>query len=228
MEPIPERPQRLTETVYARIREAIVTSEIPPGAPATEAGLAERLAVSKTPVREALVRLAYVGFVVPEGRRGLYVVSPSLESIRSAYEVRIALEAQAVRLAAVRRTDQQATDIARIARESLDAVEAGDRPAFRARDREFHLAVADAAQNQRLANVVTDYVDLANTLRRRDVPQVDNSRECAGHHVRIADAIAVHDPDVAERTLKVHLSKVQQLVEDGFRQTGQRAAVSYA
>ncbi|MEQ3553474.1 GntR family transcriptional regulator [Pseudonocardia nematodicida] len=228
MQPIPERPQRLTETVYTRIREAIVASELSPGAAVTEAGLAEQLAVSKTPVREALVRLAYVGFVVPEGRRGLNVVSPSLESIRSAYEVRIALEAQAVRLAAERRTEAEADEVARLAQESLDAVGQGDRPAFRALDRTFHLAIASATHNPRLANVVADYVDLANTLRRRDAPQVDNSRECAGHHVRIAEAVTVHDPDAAERTLRLHLSKVQALVEDGFRAAAGRAVASYA
>lgn len=224
LDPIPARLTSLTETVYERIRTAIVTRQIPPGEQVTEAGLGVQLAVSKTPVREALVRLAYIGFVEPGPRRGLRVVTPSLPAIRAAYEVRAGLEAQSVRLASLRRGDSEAGDIANLAQSSFDAVRDGDVTAFRELDRRFHLAIADAAGNARLGSLVRDYVDLVATLRLRDVPQVDNSLECAQHHVSIAAAITERTPDAAEQRLREHLSKVQSLVEAGFSRRNAEAA----
>ncbi|MFI6574166.1 GntR family transcriptional regulator [Nocardiopsis sp. NPDC050513] len=221
LEPIPSRPAGLTETVYARIREAIVTSRIAPGEQVTEAKLAERLGVSKTPVREALVRLAHVGFVEPEGRRGLRVPVPSAESIRSAYEVRAALETQTARLAAQRRTDDEAAEITRLAEASRASAEAADLAGFRAHDQRLHAAIAAASGNRPLAHLVTDYLDLVTTLRRRDAPEVDNSSECAAQHVRIAAAIAAHAPDDAERHMRAHLAKVQAMVEAGLGARGE-------
>lgn len=225
LDPIPRRPASLTETVYARVREAIVTSRIPPGAQVTEAGLADELGVSKTPVREALVRLAHIGLVEPETRRGMRVVRPSVHAIRDAYEVRTALEAQTVRLAAQRREDAEAEEITRLARASLEAVEAGDRAGFVSYDQQFHLAIAGASGNRQLRILVADYIDLANTLRRRDVPEAGDSLECAREHVLIAEAIAERNVETAHRRLREHLTNVQYMVEDGFARASESTAV---
>src|ERR1700716_2927871 len=94
------RPESLSEVVYETIRDAIVNRTIPPGVRVTEAGLAKQLNVSKTPVREALLRLREIGLIEPSGVRGGRIILPSPTSIRQAYEVRLALETFAAEAAA--------------------------------------------------------------------------------------------------------------------------------
>src|ERR1035437_699214 len=87
LEAIDLRRHSLTEQVYDAIRDAIVSKALPPGIRLSEAALAEKFGVSKTPVREALLRLGAVGLVESEGN-ATRVVTPSRDRIRHAYEVR--------------------------------------------------------------------------------------------------------------------------------------------
>ena len=96
------RPDSLTDAVYEAIRRGIIDRRLAPGSPVTEAALAEQLGVSKTPVREALLRLKDIGVIEPNGRRGGRVVQLSEVSVRRAYEVRDALEPYAAGRAAER------------------------------------------------------------------------------------------------------------------------------
>src|SRR3954464_1071179 len=96
------RPDSLTDAVYEAIRRGIIDRRLPPGGPVTEAALAAQLGVSKTPVREALLRLKDAGVIEPNGRRGGRVVQRSEAAIRRAYEVREALESYAAGRAAER------------------------------------------------------------------------------------------------------------------------------
>jgi DNA-binding GntR family transcriptional regulator len=102
LQPIAVRPETLSERVYEAIREAIVSRRLVPGERVTETAVAAQLSVSKTPVREALLRLEHVGLVITETCRGVSVVRASPSIIREAFEYRLALEVEACRLAAVR------------------------------------------------------------------------------------------------------------------------------
>src|SRR5437588_5950231 len=96
------KPESLTDVVYETIREAIINRVIAPGSRLTEAALADQLNVSKTPVREALLKLRQIGLVEPNGRRGGRVTLPSRSSIQHAYEARRALESFAAEIVAER------------------------------------------------------------------------------------------------------------------------------
>jgi len=97
-----EARERLADVVYETIRDRIMDKTLPPGERVTESGIAEQLGVSKTPVREALLRLRRIGVIEPDGVRGGRVVRPSRSAIREAYEIREALEVFAVRSVAER------------------------------------------------------------------------------------------------------------------------------
>jgi DNA-binding GntR family transcriptional regulator len=144
------------------------------------------------------------------------VITPSLESIRAAYEVRTALEVQTTRQAAERRTEEEYHEIETFGRMSLDVIKQGDQEAFRTFDRRFHLAIAGAAGNRRLADLLADYLDLTSTLRYHDTPRLEHSVECALQHMEIADAIRDRSANRAEHRLREHIAKVQALVEEGF------------
>src|ERR1700761_2117542 len=164
LEPLGARPGSLTEIVFGRTRDAITSKALAPGSRVSESSLAGMLHVSKTPVREALLRLCYVGLVEPT-TRGLRVVLPNSTIIRNAYEVRIGLETVAAQLAATRATDEQRAAIIAAASSSLQFARAEDSEGFAHWDREFHLSVAAASGNDLLAKAVEDSVTLAFTLR---------------------------------------------------------------
>jgi DNA-binding GntR family transcriptional regulator len=218
--PIAFRSETLSEKVYEAIREAIDSRRLPPGERVTEASLASQLSVSKTPVREALLRLEQVGLVQADGSRGASVVQASPSVIRDAFEYRLALEVEAARLAAARADEASIAAIAHLADVSLVAARRQDRPAFLLSDRKFHLEIADAAGNARLAAGVRDAMDLTGALRSRDAIDTQNSVACAERHVDIAEAIRRRAEDEVSTLIRNHLKSVQELVVKGFIRDG--------
>lgn len=216
LEPLEARTETLSERAYANLRNAIVSRELQPGARVTEAGLARQLSVSKTPVREALLRLEQVGLVESVGS-GVRVIVPSSERIRESFELRTALEVQAARLAATRAGAHDREQIEQLAHASYEAAERNDRVQFRSLDHRFHRHIAVAADNTRIQRAIDDVLDLVSALRNRDVPAADASTDCALQHVAVARAIADGDAARAELELRAHLDKVCQLVLGMFR-----------
>jgi DNA-binding GntR family transcriptional regulator len=206
----------LSDRVFEAIRDAIVRKSLPPGSRLTEAGLAEQFNVSKTPVREALVRLRQVGLIEPMGRRGGRVIRPSGDAIQYAYEVREALECYTARVAGERATDEQRREIMAAARHSLAGAKAGDLDQFRRADVAFHAGVQAVAANPRLAAQLDDVFALIVTLRHRDTPDRQESTQCGHAHVAVAKAIAAGDADAAEREMRAHVRHVQGFVLAAF------------
>jgi DNA-binding GntR family transcriptional regulator len=208
--------ESLSDRVFEAIRAAIMQKSLPPGSRLTEAGLAQQFKVSKTPVREALVRLRQVGLIEPEGRRGGRVIRPSREAILWAYETREALECLTARTAAERASDAQRSEILAAAQQSLGGARAGDLAEFRRADGEFHASVKAVSGNPRLSALLDDVFALIVTLRQRDTPDRDESTECGHAHVAIAEAIAAGDADAAEREMRAHVRHVKGFVSAAF------------
>jgi len=207
-----EAPERLADMVYETIRQSIMDKTLAPGVRVTESGIAEQLGVSKTPVREALLRLRRIGVIEPDGVRGGRVIKPSRGAIREAYEVREALEVFAVRSVAGRIGGNDLERICDAAARSLERAEHGDQAGFRESDFAFHDAIADAAANPRLKELIEDVFTLIGTLRQRDFPDSRWPVDCARGHVRIADAIARRDVEGAEAAAREHIRQVERYV----------------
>jgi DNA-binding GntR family transcriptional regulator len=224
---LPTRPESLSDVVYETIRDAIVNRTIPPGARVTETGLAKQLDVSKTPVREALLKLREIGLIEPHGARGGRVVLPSPIAIRNAYEARLALEMFAAQTAARRASADDKARIEAIALACLERAEAGDLDGFKAYDAEFHEAVVRSTDNPRLVSMVIDTVALVTALRRRDVPRAQISIECARAHVGIAAAITAGDDDAAASKMAEHLRHVEACVLASMLDEGSEIPVAH-
>lgn len=209
---VAERPETLTEIVLETIRNAIVNHDLPAGARVTEADLARQLNVSKTPVREALLRLREIGLIEPDERRGGRIVRPSRRAISDAYEVREALETYAAATAAERGDKRAVRAIVRLADRSLTAARAGDLVNFRLADDQLHRAIASCTGNERLTVSVEQSLFLVSVLRRRDVPGTAASVECAEDHVEVAKALCTRDVEVAARAMACHIRRVAELV----------------
>jgi DNA-binding GntR family transcriptional regulator len=209
---LPHKPESLADVVYETIREAIINRVIPPGSRLTEAALAEQLNVSKTPVREALLKLRQIGLVEPSGRRGGRVTLPSRRSIQHAYEARRGLESFAAEIVAERGGAADIKLIRDAASRCLAAAEAGDFAGFRHWDMQFHDRIGEATGNPRLCELLNDSFAVVMALRRRDVPRAEGSVACARAHVQIAKAIARHDPDAAGKAMREHVHQVEGYV----------------
>lgn len=215
-------PESVSQLTFEAIRDAIVDKELPPGGAVTEADLAEQLGVSKTPVREALLRLREIGLIEGDGRRGARVVRPSHDAIVNAFEMRWALEPALAGLTAVRATDEQRQEVRHAATRSLEAARARAVGEFRRWDRTFHAHVADAAASPGLAGLSKNALDLSAVLRARDFPRSGDSVKCAQQHVEIADAIERDDEASAHRLAAEHVEDVLRLV---LKDTAQDPAV---
>lgn len=211
LEPVADRPRSLSDIAFDRIRNAIVRRTLEPGTRVSESMLGEMLQVSKTPVREALLRLCHVGLVEPT-TRGLRVVLPNKDIIRDAYEVRTGLESTAAKLAAERATAEQRQLVTEAARKSLEFARNGDSGGFAEWDMAFHTSVADSSGNKLLAKAVGDSVVLAFTLRSRDVPTADDSVHCGRQHVQLAKSIKTGKADLAGQQMLDHIAEVTKFV----------------
>jgi DNA-binding GntR family transcriptional regulator len=215
LDPIGKRPESLTERVYVSIREAIISRKLKPGDRVTEASLARQLHVSKTPVREALLQLEYIG-LIESGSSGDRVVLPSYESIRGAYDVRIGLEVQVTRILAVHGDRDTMARAETYAQSCLAAAQEHDRVAYRAHERSFHSALAVATRNRLLTKLVDDTYDLTSALRHRDTATTQDTLDLAEQHLVIVQAAMAGDEAKAADQMRDHLLRTQRMVVEAF------------
>lgn len=197
----------LTQRATDLIRRAILQGTLVPGEAVGVRDLARRINVSPTPIREALFHLSAIGLVEFEpGRVRIAAATP--QALKDAFELREALEGMAARLAAMRRTEEEAEGIARLAVESGKAAKAGDRDAFREYDFQFHRAIGRAARSDQVERYLSNALDLAFTLRNlRSTGKTFTARSAPLHKV-IADAIKRRQPDKAEAASREHVREV--------------------
>ena len=206
-----ERPKLIGEIVLERIRDLIVDKQLVPGQRVSENGLAARLKVSKTPVREALLQLRTVGLVTSENG-ALHVVRPSPRLVQQAYEVRAGLESLTAALAATRADEDELAAITEAANQSNVRAQADDIGGFRANDRMFHWLVASASKNDLAARQVMNYRDLCQALRQRDVMTDQVSRVCGQAHLDIAAAMRSHEAERSRDLMAEHILYVMARV----------------
>lgn len=136
---------------YAVLKEQILTCQLPPGASLNEGRLAEQLGVSKTPIREALAMLSHEGFVEVLPRQGYRVTELTLADIQEIFNLRLLLEPAAAALAAQRATADQLQALRLLADEDGEVDTNEGFAAFISQGREFHVRLAEASGNRRLA-----------------------------------------------------------------------------
>jgi DNA-binding GntR family transcriptional regulator len=204
-----------SDLAYEGIKQRILENRYPPGHHVLERELVETFGMSRTPIREALIRLQKEGLIEVLPRRGMRVVSLSPDDMREIYEVLTFLEMAAVDLLARRAPEAVSLDALESLTRSMDeALAADDLDAWAAADEAFHRELLQECGNRRLAAIAATVTDQAHrarliTLRLRPRP-VDS----ATAHRRVLEAIKVGDADGARRRHYRHRMGVASTLVD--------------
>lgn len=198
----------LSEDVYWQLRREIVRGELRPNQPLAEIDIAERLNVSRTPVRESMQRLAADGLVISRRRRW-QVYEHSKREIEEIYEVRLALEGYAARLASQRISDAQIEELARL----RDPGAAGGQLTARVEHNEiFHNRLVTIAGNARLASMLAHNRNFAFNRQVASLYTPDDLAVSAAQHARLVEAVLARDGDAAERTAREHIQSALEII----------------
>lgn len=196
----------VADLAYERIRGLVLSGELAPGTRLGQVELAERLGISRTPVREALRRLGGEGLVEGYSHRGFRVTDLGLDAVLRRLEVRAILEPGIAALAAERRTGRD-LDLMRVAiadeEEARDGIEGHDA------SRRFHIALARASGNEELVRVIESLwlVEVGRRLLFRRSAEPDWQRTDASEHREVLAAVHERRAADAERLMARHVRR---------------------
>ncbi|GAA1190422.1 GntR family transcriptional regulator [Pseudonocardia alaniniphila] len=207
---------RQTEAVNAQVldalRAAVITGELQPGTLHSVQTLATQLGVSRTPVREALIKLSQQGMVRFERNRGVRVLQTSLHDLEEVFALRLLLEVPATRRACRQIDEAGRRELRRLHQAMERAARAGNEYRMWEHDRRFHLVLLQASGNLRLAT----YVDgLRDMVLRRGVSTVSRSRsldDIVAEHREVLDRIEARDVAGAAEAMRAHLLRTAELL----------------
>ncbi len=202
--------------IAAVLRDAILDGDLRPGAPLTETALAEQLAVSRAPVREAIRILAKEGLIDTEPYRGSRVRPVERRDVEEVYSLRGLHESFAVERI-VERCAPEAVDVLdEICERMRRHADGGDMRAVSAEDERFHRRMIALADHRLLAEIWDQL-----SLRVRQIMalrnlQIEDPHHVAENHVRIVEALRAKDLDLALERLRAHVREGTQLVIEGW------------
>lgn len=206
MEPKPQR-RTSPDGVYDRLRKKILDSELAPGSHILEQELAVMLGVSRTPIREAVIRLQNEGLLEIVPRHGVRIVPIAVSDMREIYDVLISLEPRAAELLAARgASPKELRQLEDACARMADSLARGEMEEWALADEEFHLGIVRLSNNRRLVDIVLNCWDQVHraryfTLRLRQHPQPSKSIE---EHYEIIEAVRRGDTSAAYGIYRRH------------------------
>jgi DNA-binding GntR family transcriptional regulator len=201
----------LADQAYYRIRELIVTLELPPGSLVSERELMEQLGLGRTPVREALRALARERLVVVYPRRGMFVSPVDVGDLAGLSEVRITLEGHAARLAAERATEAERAETITLLAE-LDESAAHDERTLIDLDQRLHRHVYRCAHNPFLEATLNEYYMLTLRIWFLALDRVVRLGDAIQEHRELLEAIRDRDPARAEDVMQRHVEGFERAI----------------
>ena len=206
----------ITKSMYQDLRHQIISMEIAPGADLDEQQLVKKFGVSRTPVREALIRLSAEGLVEIRKNRGATVTSLDLLTLQSIFEAGDLIEKAYMRLACLRRTDNDLSEINAI-RKTFDAdLKRKDISAMVDSNSRFHLRIAEAARNKYFVEsyrrILADHERIAQFWYSHNLQQPDESvnKKMSEQHLGLFEALKDRDIKKAEQVSMDHANLCKQ------------------
>jgi len=193
-----------SEEAYLRIRERIVSLDMPPGSVVNEGRLREELGIGRTPIREALQRLARENLVRSIPHRGTFVTDVNITDLARITEVRVLLEGHAARLAAERLSAADREALSRLV-EVLEEGPSLDQRELMRLDQRIHRQIYKAARNTFLEATLEQYFNLSLRLWYLVLDHEVGLREAIKEHVELLQAILAGDGARAEESMQRHV-----------------------
>jgi DNA-binding GntR family transcriptional regulator len=197
-------PRSQSEDAYLKIRDRILCLDLAPGSVVNETRLREELAIGRTPIREALQRLAHEKLVRSVPHRGTFVTDVNITDLARITEVRVVLESHAARLAAER---SNAADRSAM-HELLAALKSGaatDQRQLMRLDQQIHRQIYRSARNSFLESTLERYFNLSLRLWFLVLDHEVRLREAVDEHVALLEAVLAQDADLAESIMRRHV-----------------------
>ena len=228
----PTRYTALRDEVFESLVSAIVAERIPAGTRLIEAEIARQLRVSKTPIREAMIRLGRMGLVVYRPRRGTFVAEIGADNVRDIFVLRHLIEGHVTAEAAKRVTDAELAELARIVDDMASAVQRADAHSTSDLDIAFHERIYELSESLIFLNVwstIRDRVRLwhriAGRITRQQLPTGLTSDRL---HQEILDALRLRSPRRAEDAARTHIERGYRMLGLGSMDDGAPAGDSRA
>lgn len=209
--------QSQTDSALSRLREAILTGEIAPGAKLVQEELAARFNMSRIPLREALRTLEGEGLVVSAPRKGVRCRALEVKDVDDLYTLRLAIERLTVRAAAARYIDFRPQTAALALKAERIAGSMDRRPLFHL-DRAFHDEIAAASENSHLVRTLSQSWSQIMRAMNYYFKVEAYPQKVWDEHRMIAHAIVVGDPDRAEHLIETHITSSRDILLRGLRE----------
>ena len=194
-----------SEEAYLRIRERIISLDMPPGSVVNESRLRQELKIGRTPIREALQRLARENLVRSIPHRGTFVTDVNITDLARITEVRVVLESHAARLAAERLSTSDRDSFAQL----LELLEDGpglDQRQLMRLDQQIHREIYRAARNQFLESTLERYFNLSLRLWYLVLDREVGLRQAVEEHAELLRAILAGDGPGADDSMRRHVT----------------------
>lgn len=202
----------LRDVVFKTLRQAILTGEFMPGERLMEISLANRLGVSRTPVREAIRKLELEGLVVMIPRKGAAVARITVSDLKDVLEVRCHLEEFAASIACERIDDEEIQELTVALKAFEDAIKVKNLKLIAERDVEFHDVIFKATKNKRLLQIINNLREQIYRYRIEYIKDFDYHEVLVKEHRQIVDAILRGDKEAASQIMRTHIYNQETIV----------------
>lgn len=205
---LPDMPKN-SQLVYRDLLQAIISMKLVPGTPILEREITQRYGISRTPVREAVLRLARDRLVDVVPKSGTFVARIPFSDLREAIVARRALEAVTVRAATEKASESQIMELRAIVQRQRETAEAGQEEAFHHADDAFHAAIAAAGRLPGIWDMIRQIRIQVERYRRLTLPQPGRMMLVVSEHGAVLDAMARRNADEAVERMTLHLNKLK-------------------
>lgn len=202
----------LRDVVFNTLRQAILIGELKPGERLMEIHLADRLGVSRTPIREAIRKLELEGLVVMIPRKGAQVAKITEKNLKDVLEVRRALDMLAVRLACERMTSEDKEELRKACDEFAKVVKANDTKEITEADVLFHDIILKSTGNDRLLQLVNNLAEQMYRYRLEYIKDSAYHNRLVQEHEAIYQAIVDKDAEKAAAAVVLHIDNQEKTI----------------
>jgi DNA-binding GntR family transcriptional regulator len=210
----------LRDVIFDTLRDAIIIGELKPGERLMEVHLAEKMGVSRTPVREAIRRLELEGLVNMIPRKGAHVADLSVKDIMDVLEVRANMDGLATALAAERINDDELKDLKNIQAQFNTYVKKENLNGTIKKDIEFHDVIYKSSRNEKLIQIINNLKEQVLRFRVIYLKDFISPREIIKEHMDIYEALSARDPEEARKLAEKHIKNQEITIISAINRNG--------